>query len=138
MSASLLTRLAHAANPYSSDRQAWRDHDIEAAVVAHLRNMLNTRQGSCLTCPDYGIATVSEVTHDFPEALGIMQRSIKSTIQAYEPRMKNVQVRHVKREEGNRLMLEFEITGQLQLPDGRKQPVRMTTSMDEIGNLKIE
>lgn len=106
--------------------------------MSHLRNMLNTRQGSCLTCPDYGIAELSEITHDFPEAIGIMQRSIKASIQAYEPRLKNVQVRHLKRADGNRMVLEFEITGQIVLPDGRKQAVRMSTSMDEVGNLKLE
>ncbi len=138
MTASLLTRIAHAADPHSSERQTWRDHDIESAVISHLRNMLNTRTGSCLTCPDYGVAELSEVTHDFAEAVGIMQRSIKASIQAYEPRLKNVQVRPMKSGMNHRMVLEFEITAQLVLPDGRKQPLRFTTQLDDAGNATIE
>ena len=138
MSASLLTRIAHAADPYSSERHTWRDHDLESAVISHLANMLNNRQGSSLTCPDYGIPELSEIIHDFPEAIGIMQRAIKNSVQLYEPRLKNVQVRHIKNEQTHQMILEFEITGQLQLPDGRKQPLRFSTQMDDNGNLKFQ
>lgn len=137
MTASLLTRLAHAANPHSSERQTWRDHDHEQAILAHLQNMLNTRQGSSLTCPDYGLAEISEVLHDFPEAIGIMQRAIKNSILTYEPRLKNVQVRHIKNEGTHSMILEYEITAQIHHPDGRKQGVRFGTSMDNNGKVKL-
>jgi type VI secretion system protein len=137
MAASLLTRLAHAADPHSSERQTYRDHDVEAAIMTHLGQMLNTRQGSSLTCPDYGIAEISEVIHDFPDAIGIMQRAIKNSILTYEPRLKNVQVRHIKNEALHSMVLEFEITAQLLLPDGRKQAVRFGTAMDNNGNVKL-
>ncbi|MEP7126016.1 MAG: type VI secretion system baseplate subunit TssE, partial [Byssovorax sp.] len=90
MAASLLTRLEHAADPNSLERHTWRDNDIESSVSMHLARMLNTRQGSCLTCPDYGLIEVSEILNDFPDAIGIMQRAIKNSIQTYEPRLKNV------------------------------------------------
>lgn len=137
MSASLLTRLAHAADPHSTERYTWKDNDLEAAVSAHMARMLNTRQGSCLTCPDYGLIEVSEVLHDFPDAIGLMQRAIKNSIQLYEPRLKNVQVRHVKNEVTHNMLLEFEITAQLQYPDGRRQALRFSTSVDGSGNVKL-
>jgi type VI secretion system protein len=137
MAASLLTRIAHAADPHSSERQSYRDHDVESAIMTHLAQMLNTRQGSSLTCPDYGIAEISEVIHDFPDAIGIMQRAIKNSILSYEPRLKNVQVRHLKNEALHSMILEFEITAQLQLADGRKQAIRFGTSMDNNGNVKL-
>ncbi len=137
MAASLLTRIARAADPTSNERQTYRDHDVEAAIMTHLGQMLNTRQGSSLTCPDYGIAEISEVIHDFPDAIGIMQRAIKTSILTYEPRLKNVQVRHIKNEATHSMILEFEITAQLQLPDGRKHAVRFGTSMDSTGNVKL-
>ncbi len=34
--------------------------------------------------------------HEFPEAIGLVQRSLKNCIQTYEPRLKNVQVRHLR------------------------------------------
>lgn len=137
MAASLITRLEHAADPNSSERYTWRDSDVESAVSAHLARLLNTRQGSCLTCPDYGLIEVSEVLYDFPDAIGIVQRALKNSIQTYEPRLKNVQVRHLKNELAGEMSLQFEITAQLNLPDGRRQSLRFSTAVDNSGNVKI-
>jgi type VI secretion system protein len=137
MAASLLTRLEHAADPNSTERHTWRDTDVETAVSAHIARMLNTRQGSCLTCPDYGLIEVSEILYDFPDAIGIMQRAIKNSIQTYEPRLKNVQVRQVKTDVVGDMTLQFEISAQLHLPDGRRQALRLTTSVDGSGNVKM-
>lgn len=138
MAASLLTRIAHAANPHSLERHTWKDQDLEQAVIMHLSRMLNTRQGSSLTCPDYGLIEVSEMLHDFPDAIGIVQRAIKNSIQQYEPRLKNVQVRHVKNDSVlGSMVLEFEITGQVQYADGRRTGLRFSTSVDNSGNVKV-
>lgn len=137
MAAPLLQRIARAADPTSTERQTWRKDDIESAVTLHISRMLNTRQGSCLTCPDYGLIEVSEVLYDFPDAIGIMQRSIKNCIQAYEPRLKNVQVRHIKNDFANELILQFEITAQLHLPDGTRKALRFSTAVDPSGNVKL-
>jgi type VI secretion system protein len=138
MSLPLLTKLARAADPNSNHRSSYRDHDIESAISTHLVQMLNTRQGSCLTCPDYGLMEVSEILHDFPDAVGLVQRSLKASIQQYEPRLKNVQVRHVKREDVHDLALHFEISGQFLYPDGRKGTLRLATGIDASGNVQME
>ena len=138
MVASLLSRIEQAADPTSSGRYTSRDGDTESSVTQHLARMLNTRQGSCLTCPDYGLIEVSEVLYDFPDAIGIVQRALKNTIQTYEPRLKNVQVRHLKSEQGSEMTLSFEITAQLQLPDGRRQSLRFSTAVDGSGNVKVQ
>ena len=127
-----------AADPTSSGRSTARDGDVETSVSQHLNRLLNTRQGSCLTCPDYGLVEVSEVLHDFPDAIGIVQRALKNTIQQYEPRLKNVQVRHVKIETPGELTLQFEVTAQLQLADGRRQALRFSTAVDSSGNVKVQ
>jgi type VI secretion system protein len=136
--AAFLTRIERAADPNANERSTGRDSDVESAVVQHLSRMLNTRMGSALICPDYGIIEVSEVLYDFPDTVGIMQRSLKNTIQTYEPRLKNVQVRHVKSETPGELTLQFEITAQLQLPDGRRQSLRFATAIDNSGNVKVQ
>ena len=136
MSASLLTRIAQAADPHSSERSTWKAQDLETSLREHLSQMLNTRAGSALTCPDYGVLEVSEVVHDFPDAIGIVQRSLKNTIQVYEPRLRNVQVRHVKNET-SLLTLEFEITAQYQLPDGRRVPLRFGLGVDGSSNVSV-
>lgn len=137
MAASLISRLERAADPTSSERYTRRDADTEIGVTEHLARMLNTRQGSCLTCPDYGLIEVSEVLYDFPDAVGIVQRALKNSIQTYEPRLKNVQVRHIKSDYVHEMVLQFEITAQLHLPDGRRQSLRFATSVDGSGNVKI-
>lgn len=137
MASSLINRLERAADPTSTERYTRRDGDTETAVTEHLVRMLNTRQGSCLTCPDYGLIEVSEVLYDFPDAVGIVQRALKNSIQTYEPRLKNVQVRHIKSEFAHEMVLQFEITAQLHLPDGRRQSLRFATSVDGSGNVKI-
>jgi len=137
MGASLLTRIAHAADPHSLERHTWKDQDLEQAVIMHLSRMLNTRQGSSLTCPDYGLIEVSEMLHDFPDAVGIVQRAIKNSIQQYEPRLKNVQVRQLKTDAMQSMVLEFEITAQLHYPDGRRQQLRFGASVDHSGNVKM-
>ena len=53
---------------------------------------------------------------------------LKNTIQQYEPRLKNVQVRHLKSEVASEMVLQFEITAQLNLPDGRRQSLRFSTA----------
>src|SRR5262249_31176233 len=130
----LLGRIERAADPNYNERHTSRDADVETGVVQHIAQLLNTRQGSCLTCPDYGLIEVSELLYDFPDAAGIMQRALKNTIQTYEPRLKNVQVRHVKAEMPGDPSLQFEITAQLNLPDGRRQSLRFGTSIDGSSN----
>jgi type VI secretion system protein len=134
---SFLDRIALAADPTSNERYVARASDVEGSVTQHLARMLNTRQGSALTCPDYGLIEVSEVLYDFPDAIGIMQRALKNTIQTYEPRLKNVQVRHLKNDVATELSLQFEITAQLHLPDGRRQSLRFAAEVDGSGNVKM-
>ena len=105
--------------------------------MEHLQRMLNTRQGSSLTVPDYGIVELSELLHEFPDATGIMQRAIKNSILNYEPRLKNVQVRTVRPEDSHPMFVYFEVTAQLVYPDGGRQPVRFSTSIDESSNVTV-
>lgn len=136
--ASLFKRLERGADPTSTGRSVYRGDDLEAAVLSHLQRMLNTRQGSSLTAPDYGIIELSELLHDFPNATGLMQRCIKNTILKYEPRLKNVQVRAVDGDEDqSQIFVYFEITAQLIYPDGERQPIRFSTSVDESSNVVI-
>ncbi|MFP6683842.1 MAG: type VI secretion system baseplate subunit TssE [Polyangiaceae bacterium] len=136
--ASLLTRLEIAADPSASGRSVYRGEDLESVVIRHLKRMLNTRAGSSLTAPDYGIIELSELIHDFPNATGIMQRSIKNTISKHEPRLRNIQVRSVESEVSDPMNVHFEITGQLVYPDGERQAVRFNTSVDESSNVTFD
>lgn len=135
---SLLKRIERNADPLSTGRAVYRGADLESAVLEHLGKLMNTRQGAAPTAPDYGMVELSELIHDFPEAHGIMQRSIKNTILKYEPRLKNVQVRPIQGDEDqSQQVVYFEISAQLVYPNGERQPVRFSTAVDESTNVKI-
>jgi type VI secretion system protein len=97
----LLSRMSGAAGPA----------DEVEAIVAHLRVLLNTRQGEAPSAPDYGIVDFSDMVHVFPGAVQDLARSIRATILQYEPRLKNVTVRHLP--EAESLSLRFDISAQL-------------------------
>ncbi len=136
--ASLFGRLERNADPNSSGRSVYRGEDLQAVVLDHLKRLLNTRAGSAPTVPDYGVAELSDLLHDFPDAAAVMQRAIKTTIAKYEPRLKNVQVRTMENEEQREAMsFFFEITGQVIYPNGERHPVRFTTTVDPSSNVEI-
>jgi len=85
--------------------------DPVASIAAHLRALLNTRRGDSVTAPDFGILDFADVVHEFPGGIQHLAKSIRSTVLQYEPRLKNVAVRHVPDE--SPLALRFEITAQV-------------------------
>ena len=137
MSGTLLERIEQAADGGGAVRRTTSDAEVELSVYRNLNRMLNTRRGSCLTCPDYGIVELSEVVHDLQEAVLALQRAMKDCIQRYEPRLTWVQVRHLRSALEHELFLEFEIVAQLVLPDGRQRALRYATAIDASGNVKL-
>ncbi len=135
---SFLARLTKAANPVSSERTTYMFQDPEIAVLYHLKNMLNTRKGSCLTCPDYGLIDFSDLFHDFPNAIQGIQKSIKDTISKYEPRLKNVNVIPIHEKVMDSLILKFEITAQIVNSDGTKLNIKLGAEMDHAGNFSVK
>jgi type VI secretion system protein len=134
----LLKRLEANADPTAAGRTRYRTDDLEAAVRDHLHQLLNTRQGSAPTVPDYGVIEFTELLHDFPHAISILQRNIKNTILKYEPRLKNVQVRAVEADDDlDQSLVYFEVSAQLVHPDGERQPIRFSTSVDESSNVTL-
>lgn len=86
-----------------------------------------------LTCPTYGVAAISELVHAFPDAIDEMARSIKNTIQAYEPRLTDVTVRQLPSED---LTLRYTITARLK-DDRSGQRMQFETSVDASQRLTI-
>ena len=105
------------------------------SVLAHLRRMLNTRQGISSTVPDYGMPDMADMVHSFPEAIDLMRRSIRISIEKYEPRLGGVVVTHVA-DEDDPFHLRFEIRGQL-TAEGERVPVAFRTTMDASGRAQV-
>jgi len=121
----LLHRLGQRARP--------RGSDPSADVASHLHALLNTRAGSAPGCAAFGMLDFSDLIHSFPKGVPTLAASIRTTILAYEPRLKNVSVRHVPDDDVQRL--KFEITAQL--ADGPKTTVRFRTEVSPSGQVTV-
>jgi type VI secretion system protein len=131
-----LTLLAKIRRPeLAQPRRAVSENEIRDSILVNLKHMCGTRAGTMLTCPDYGIADVSEMLHSFPDAITIMAKSLRHTIQQYEPRLQNVQVIHVPSETTD-LTLRFEVRARVVL-DGNKTAMSFETSIDPSRKLTV-
>ncbi len=130
----LLVRLgAMEDNPDS--RSLDSEYETVATITEHLQKLLNTRQGSALIAPDYGIPDFTELMHSYPESVKDMERALKSAINKYEPRLKGVKVKFIP-DEDDPLNLRFEIHARLAT---RKDapPVFFESVVDADGKISI-
>ncbi|MCC7540818.1 MAG: type VI secretion system baseplate subunit TssE [Deltaproteobacteria bacterium] len=111
-----------------------RPLDEVESITDHLRALLNTRIGESATAPEFGVIDISDLLHNFPDAVGILQRSIRQTILHYEPRLKNVSIRHVTTDD--QLMLNFEIVAQL-ARKGSRGVIRFHTHVKPTGAVDV-
>ncbi|HEY6463066.1 MAG TPA: type VI secretion system baseplate subunit TssE [Polyangiaceae bacterium] len=130
---SLLTRIRRP--EMARPRASYSEAEVRESILNNLVQMCSTRQGSALTCPDYGIASVSEMVYLFPDAITIMAQSLRHTIQSYEPRLQNVQVVHVPNENID-LTLKFEVRARA-VVEGSKTTVKFETALDPTRRLTI-
>lgn len=126
----LLTRLTEA--PPGS--LASQSHPT-ASIAEHLRVLLNTRRGEAAAAPSFGIMDFNDVIHLYPAAIPRMQQSIRTAIQEFEPRLRNVVVTHVP-DEKEPTALRFDIVAQLNLKDARGA-VRFHTELRPGGRVNL-
>ncbi|MBX3184470.1 MAG: type VI secretion system baseplate subunit TssE [Polyangiaceae bacterium] len=130
------TLLRRVQNPeYAVARRSVSEHEIRSSILEHLRLMCGTRMGSMLTCPDFGVMDPSDLVHAFPDATTLLARSLRVTIETYEPRLQNVRVRFVADEEVD-LVLRFEVSAQI-AHEGSKVPISFETALDATRQLSV-
>ncbi len=108
--------------------------DLSGDIAAHLHALLNTRIGSAPTAPAYGVVDFTDLVHAFPKSIPALALSIRSTILAFEPRLKNVNVRHLPDEDP--WLLKFEISGQLAAGKERGT-LRFRTEVSSSGQVTV-
>ncbi len=107
--------------------------DVVESIGENLRVLLNTKTGSSATVPDFGITDFADIVHDVPGSVTKIQDSIRATIIAYEPRLRNVVVRFVPGEDP--LRLSFEVSARL--ADDKRRSVRFETSLEAGGRFAV-
>jgi type VI secretion system protein len=132
---SLLRRVREPA--LAAPRRVVSDDEVRAAVLEHLRAMFQTRVGSALATPDYGIVSVTDIVHSCPDAIEDVLKSIRHTIRTYERRLVNVSVKHIPEQAGRETTIRFEIVGEI-TNGQRRAPVKFHTIIDAARSVHVE
>ena len=101
---------------------------VREDVLLHLRQICATRFGSAPCSANLGMPDLTDIFHGGADAPMFIARSLQRAIQAYEPRLANVQVSTLPADPNDPL-LRFEIRGQL-LADGGRTQVLFETRID--------
>lgn len=105
------------------------------SVLNHLQRILNTRQGSTPIAEDYGVPDFTEFLRRYPDSLNDFERSIRQTIQKYEPRLRAVRVRLIPQED-DAFSLRFQIAAKLATEE-YKESVRFESLVDSDGKISV-
>lgn len=106
------------------------------SVLNHIQRILNTRQGNVPIGSDYGVPDFTDLVQVYPDGVRDFERSIKQTIQKYEPRLTGVRVRFVPPGE-DVLSLRFQIKGRLAV-EGHKDPVSFESTIGSDGKIIVK
>ncbi|HBP0843240.1 TPA: type VI secretion system baseplate subunit TssE [Pseudomonas aeruginosa] len=117
-------------NGDADKRVGWsREVSAMASVAAHLGKMLSTRAGSVQTLSDYGLPDLNDMR------LSQARSAIEGFIEAYEPRLSDVRVVSLPRD-NDQLRLAFSIEGLLEV-GGFKRQVSFSACLDGSGQVKV-
>ncbi|MBD9483261.1 type VI secretion system baseplate subunit TssE [Pseudomonas sp. PDM14] len=108
---------------------------VTASVAVHLAKMLSTRAGSVQTLPDYGLPDLNDMRLSLHDALQQARLEIERFIERYEPRLRQVRVISLPREQ-DPLSLNFAVEALLQV-DGIKRQVSFAAQLDGSGQVKV-
>lgn len=82
--------------------------EVLDSVLSNMRNVLNSRAGCCQIRLDYGMPDFNGLVGRFPDAIGIIANAVRMQVEAFEPRLSGITVRHVP-DRSNPLRLAFRI-----------------------------
>ncbi|MBH9356693.1 type VI secretion system baseplate subunit TssE [Pseudomonas aeruginosa] len=123
-------------NGDADKRVGWsREVSAMASVAAHLGKMLSTRAGSGQTLSDYGLPDLNDMRLSLHDSLSQARSAIEGFIEAYEPRLSNVRVVSLPRD-NDQLRLAFSIEGWLEV-EGFKRQVSFSARLDGSGQVKV-
>lgn len=109
---------------------------LSASILAHLRRLLNTKQGSVPIAEDYGLADLTDLPGSFaPDNLAEIEDKINRVISRYEPRLANIRITFAKRQEDS-LSLRFEISGQV-MAEELKLPILFESVVEPSGKISL-
>ncbi len=109
--------------------------ELRQSILSHLRRVLNMRCGESPSAPGLGLPDFTDLAHCFPDAVRRLEASVKETIEAFEPRLHDVSVRHIP-EEGAELRVRLEITG-VAVDSKRKGSLAFSSTLFPGGQIEV-
>jgi len=89
----LLERITRLEKEEKGDREKSTGFDETRSIIQHLIRLLNTRQGSVTTLPDYGVPDLTNVPGDsVQEIRQNVEQILQKIVQKYEPRLAKIQM----------------------------------------------
>ena len=108
---------------------------VRDSILRHLQKILNTRRGGVPIADDYGVPDFTDFLRTYPDAVNEIEKSIRTTIQKYEPRLNSVRVKFIPQED-DRLSLSFQIVAKL-LVENNEIPIVFESLMGYNGKINI-
>ena len=102
------------------------------SVRDHLQRLLNSRRGSLVHLPDYGMPDIAALYLALPYSRDQIITSLRQSVSLYEPRLQHPQVRALVLE-GDQQGTAFELSGAL----SGHQRVRYLVTLFRSGHIRV-
>ncbi|HDR46458.1 MAG TPA: type VI secretion system baseplate subunit TssE [Geoalkalibacter subterraneus] len=102
------------------------------SVQTHLQRLFNTRRGSLVHLPDYGLPDIGAVYENLPYSVDDLARQVRLLIERYEPRLSAVRVRRLG-PVGDDRRIHLEVAAAL----ASVGDVRFRTVFESAGNAQV-
>jgi type VI secretion system protein len=83
------------------------------SIKDNLMRIFNTREGVLPHLKDYGLPDISEIYRTMPNGIERLESAIQTTIERYEPRLRNIRVTRMPQTPGRVLSIEFTLSGEV-------------------------
>jgi type VI secretion system lysozyme-like protein len=107
--------------------------DLMDSIVTNVTALFNTHEGDGYTCPNMGCDFVGLMSR-WPTSESDVMAALRRTVEMYEPRLRNVQVRRV---EGAPHTVAIEITAELKDGSGSRDRIRLQTQLSVDGHFQV-
>jgi type VI secretion system protein len=113
-----------------------KSDDLLGSLQKHLALILNTRQGSARSAPDYGMPDfVNLMSRGDQDGIRVLARALTQVVQTYEPRIRGASVSYVPGNEESGV-LDFSLSGSIEI-ENQRQNIFFQTSINPDGEVHV-
>lgn len=110
-----------------------RRQSLVTSIVTNVTSILNTHEGDGYTCPTMGCDFVGLMSR-WPTSESDVMAALRRTVEMYEPRLRNVNVRRVGQDAS---LIAIEITAELKDGSDSRERIRLQTQLAMDGRFDV-